>query len=563
MLPNQMKDFSQSLVAVSLFSSNILFWLESGYFEASAEEKPLLHTWSLAVEEQYYLIFPIFLFFAWRLGHKKLFLTIIALSAISLLLSEWGWRNAPTANFYLAPARAWELLAGSISAFIIRAHGVKQNNALSLAGIIAILFSIFYFTEETPFPSLYTLVPVVGVMLLILYGGKDTIPAKILSTKILVGIGLISYSAYLWHQPLFAFARIRLTEKPEPELMAALSFLSILLAAISWKYIEQPFRKKAPSGLSTKTIFSASIVGILLIISVGVLGHKQDGFNGRTEIAQSIIDSIARTPRHRECFKQSQLDTRDDWFCKIGNQDKDPSIFVMGDSHALSFLPAIDSVSKELNISGLFTGAGGCTPFLKIHALRKDQLEKNCNKLNKRVFDYVKEHNIKHVFLVARWTYYTDGGYNDEKLSYIALSNDAEKNKTVSREAFAIGLRETIKAYKNIGVHLTIIPQTPQQKFEPLELYKMNSMSEQNSLAELSISLEEHFKLQSYVNTLFKDAKIDLLDFTPTLCFENHCPVGTNTISYYYDDDHLGLSGSKLLEQPTLEYLRKIQINTN
>ena len=183
MLPSQMKDFSQSLVAVSLFASNILFWRESGYFDAAAEEKPLLHTWSLAVEEQYYVVFPIFLILAWRFGKNRVFWMIVVMAAISLLLSEWGWRNKATANFYLAPTRAWELFAGSIAAFVIQKQGVRKNNPLALVGLAAILFSIFFYDEATPFPSVYALVPVLGVVLIVLYAEKETIVAKLLSVK--------------------------------------------------------------------------------------------------------------------------------------------------------------------------------------------------------------------------------------------------------------------------------------------------------------------------------------------------------------------------------------------
>ena len=193
MLPGQLKDFSQSLVAVSLFGSNILFWRESGYFAAVAEEKPLLHTWSLAVEEQYYVLFPIFLVLAWRFGKNRVFWMIVVIATFSLLLSEWGWRNKPTANFYLAPTRAWELFAGSIAAFIVQKQGVHRNDLLSIAGLLAIIFSIFFYDDTTPFPSMYALVPILGVVLLLLYADKDTFAAKLLSTKGIVGIGLISY----------------------------------------------------------------------------------------------------------------------------------------------------------------------------------------------------------------------------------------------------------------------------------------------------------------------------------------------------------------------------------
>ncbi|MDC1498742.1 acyltransferase [Amylibacter sp.] len=271
MVPSQMKDFSQSLVAVSLFASNILFWRESGYFDAAAEEKPLLHTWSLAVEEQYYVLFPIFLILAWRFGKNRVFWMIVVMAAISLLLSEWGWRNKASANFYLAPTRAWELFAGSIAAFIVQKKGVQRNNFLSLIGLAAIIFSIFFYDENTPFPSVYALVPVLGVVLLVLYAGKETLAAKLLSTKGFVGIGLISYSAYLWHQPLFAFARVYRGVLTEEWLMIFLSAISLFFAFLSWKFIESPFRAKRK--VSAKSILYFSTAGILVFITAGLYGH--------------------------------------------------------------------------------------------------------------------------------------------------------------------------------------------------------------------------------------------------------------------------------------------------
>ena len=208
MIPSQMENFSQSLVAVSVFGSNILFWLTSGYFATAAAEKPLLHTWSLALEEQYYLVFPIFLIFAWRFGRDRVFWIITVLASVSLILSELGWRNDASANFYLAPSRAWELFAGSMAAFLVQKRGVQSSNNLSFFGLALILYSVLAFDEFTPFPSFYTMIPVVGVVLIIMYGDKKTIVAKLLSTKLLVGIGLISYSAYLWHHPFFAFGKI-------------------------------------------------------------------------------------------------------------------------------------------------------------------------------------------------------------------------------------------------------------------------------------------------------------------------------------------------------------------
>ena len=275
MLPSQMKDFSQSLVAVSLFASNILFWWKSGYFDADSEEMPLLHTWSLAVEEQYYLLFPVFLMLAWRFGKHRVFWMIIGVAIISLLLSEWGWRNEATANFYLAPTRVWELLAGAIAAFMVQKNGIQNNNFLAALGLTAIIFSIFAYDQSTPFPSLYTLVPVLGAVLLVLYAHQTTFTARLLSTRLCVAIGLISYSAYLWHQPLFAFARVMQISAPTKIVMLCLSLMSIALAYFTWLFVENYFRNKDKVG--QKTIFVTAFLGMFFFSALGVAGHYLSG----------------------------------------------------------------------------------------------------------------------------------------------------------------------------------------------------------------------------------------------------------------------------------------------
>jgi peptidoglycan/LPS O-acetylase OafA/YrhL len=338
MMPGQMKDFSQSLIAVSLFVSNILFWRESDYFSAAAEEKPLLHTWSLAVGEQYYVLFPIFLILAWRFGKNRVFWMIVVMAAISLLLSEWGWRNKATANFYLAPTRAWELLAGSIAAFIVQKRGVQKNNFLALLGLAAIIFSVFAYDESTPFPSVYALVPVLGVVLLVLYAGKETLAARLLSTKIFVGIGLISYSAYLWHQPLLAFARIKSVDEPSPLILGMLVFGTLLLAYLSWKFVEAPFRDKLK--IAKTKIFIFSLSGLLVFILFGYVGHIKQGFGNRISLegnsnkVKSIADQWEFTgyPIHH-LIRKSDYN-----YSSIGNTDPlNDSILITGDSHALQY----------------------------------------------------------------------------------------------------------------------------------------------------------------------------------------------------------------------------------
>ena len=248
--PSNLKDFGQSLIAVSTFSSNILFWSESGYFDTAAELKPLLHTWSLAVEEQYYILFPIFLILTWPLGIKWILILLLIVFFTSLGVAQWGAYNSPSAAFFLLPTRGWELLIGVFAAIYLKnnAHlkSYSLNQVLSLLGFGMIVYSIIAFDKTTPFPSLYALIPTVGTGLLILCSVPKTLIHKLLSMKFISGIGLISYSAYLWHQPLLAFARHRFLGEISDLILISLCLISMVLGWFSWKFIEAPFRNKKP-----------------------------------------------------------------------------------------------------------------------------------------------------------------------------------------------------------------------------------------------------------------------------------------------------------------------------
>jgi peptidoglycan/LPS O-acetylase OafA/YrhL len=198
--PLDLKGFAKSLVAVPLFSSNLLFWLESGYFDGEADLKPLIHTWTLGVEEQYYLLIPLWLMLTWRLGTSVRWLSLAAIGLLSLGWAELGAREASSAAFFLLPARAWELLLGSLVALYARrrpghAHGSGlRQNALAALGLGLLGLATFTFDRSTPFPGLHAAVPTLGAALLILFAGPGTLVGRLLATRTLVGIGLISYS---------------------------------------------------------------------------------------------------------------------------------------------------------------------------------------------------------------------------------------------------------------------------------------------------------------------------------------------------------------------------------
>ena len=251
--PIEFKDFGQSLFSVSLFASNFLFWLEGGYFDTGIDLKPLLHTWSLAVEEQFYILFPLLAILLFSVNKRFLLPVILLLFFTSLFLahifSEVNFDiNSKKGSFYFLPTRAWELLMGALLFFIPKSTHTPSkdllNNILSLTGLFLIAFSIYSFDEDTPFPSIFTLIPTSGAVLVILYGVKGTLANKMLSTKPFIIIGLISYSAYLWHQPLLSLSRFYFVGELETSYLSFLILLTFLLAYLSWRFIEEPFKNK-------------------------------------------------------------------------------------------------------------------------------------------------------------------------------------------------------------------------------------------------------------------------------------------------------------------------------
>ena len=284
MAPSQMAYYSKALASVALFASNIFFWRNSGYFDTGSESNPLLHTWSLAVEEQFYILFPLFMLAAWRFGRSRVFWMLVLAALVSLLLTEPGWRFKAWANFYLLPTRAWELLAGSLCALWLTARPQRENDLLAAAGLGAILTSFFLFDRNTPFPSFRTVLPVGGTALLILFAGPATLTGRLLALKPIVGIGLISYSVYLWHQPLLAFLRVRSLDAPSPELLLFAALLSLPIGYLSWRFVEQPWRKGQGArfrSLSTAKTLSCALAGLVVVVSVGAWGTVSDGFRGR------------------------------------------------------------------------------------------------------------------------------------------------------------------------------------------------------------------------------------------------------------------------------------------
>jgi len=341
MVPYQLKDFAKSILAVSVFCSNILFWRESGYFGAAAELKPLLHTWSLGIEEQFYVLFPLLILAAWRFGLRKMILLLTSVCTVSLGLAEWAARKGiVVANFYLIPTRAWELLIGSLLAFYCLYADPRRANQFgelgSALGLGMIVYSILSFDQSIPFPGLLALIPTVGTALVIFFATQGTLANKILSMPWLVGIGLISYSAYLWHQPLFAFARLM---QPTPTyrdaLFMGLTVAALLFGWLTWALVERPFR--FGSSFSRKQILSAAAAFTALFASTAIPVIAANGVIERFPEKDRYLLSVNPTELGRYTEKRFKQLIR----TEFERDEEMPRVLVIGDSFAMDFINMI------------------------------------------------------------------------------------------------------------------------------------------------------------------------------------------------------------------------------
>lgn len=340
-----MIDFFESLIAIPLFSSNFLFAAESNYFDTSVDLKPLLHTWSLAVEEQYYILFPLTMMalFFLRIQNRLIHL-IIALCLLSFSLAVWGAVTYPEYNFYLLPSRAWELALGAIIAVILRDKGkevlsisknIWLNELPGLVGLLMIISGVLIIKEDTPFPGFYALLPVVGTALIICFTSKNSKIGAMLSLKPIVIVGLVSYSAYLWHHPLFAFARHFATREftlMEKSLMCAAIFP---ISFLSWKYVENPFRNK--QRFTRRYIFTFSIIGSVFLLLIGILGKVNDGYPNRDINTQLAVLKYQPDNRLLKATSWNNLDAartsldNDSWFAEA---NEIPNLLLIGNSHS-------------------------------------------------------------------------------------------------------------------------------------------------------------------------------------------------------------------------------------
>ena len=566
MLPADLRLFAQNVTAIVLFSSNILFWKRAGgfdfYFEPSAQLNPLLHTWSLGVEEQFYFIFPALVLLTWRFFRRWLFPVIVLTVLASFLLSSmidghWGlgFREQKEANFYLLPTRAWQLMLGAMVAFYSfrskngdRQRGVVPN-VVAGAGLAMIVYSMLvYTTRDVYFPSVWALPATIGTALILAFG-DGTLAGRLLALRPLAVIGLISYSAYLWHQPMFAFSHyLSLDEGLATSTELALCAASLVIAWTSWRFIESPFRDRRR--VSPPVILGVSFAGTasFLALALSLALMKQPPARGHLLSSPELLATLTTTAlpaSMRECAFDpagSQVG------CELNAAVAGPAKFVViGDSHAGALRPAFRQLSQQTNQPGRLVVMRGCPPLIGVYA----ELEEACLAMQPAVLDYVRREHIQRVFLVARWAGYTDGDYAGKLDVFLSEASWKQpRSQQSSRAAIVDGLKRTIDAYTQSGISIDIVAQVPQQVHRPLGIYLQALLRRdaQGFLHEASVTQARHAGLQAFMSETFSayraSDRVKLIDLAGALCAGGVCAVGTSNQSYYWDMNHLSEAGA-------------------
>ena len=403
----QIEEFHRSILFVLIFASNFFFYSIAGYFDTAVAEKPLLHMWSLAVEEQYYLLFPIFLIVARPFGKKLLAASLIVLALGSLGIAQWASTHHAAFNFYLAPSRLWELLAGSLCALYLFGRESRKNQFAAILGLALIAYSIVSIGRETPYPSIYTVIPVFGTCLLILFGSRETYAGRLLATKPFVGIGLISYSAYLWHQPILAFARIRYGLALPDIIYVSLGCLSFVLAFLSWKYVEKPFRNRRTMPIKPM-LATLSVCGITL----GAWAFSANATNFQlTRFSAEQRKYIAPTHDYawvaQKCLRRKTTNPELS-VCDISTAKSGPYVMIYGDSHAASLYVALQKAMGERGFRAaiILLDSPRCEYLLGTYQARSAPTDgSRCEQIASDIGSIANSYDAKALILSFRYTF--------------------------------------------------------------------------------------------------------------------------------------------------------------
>jgi peptidoglycan/LPS O-acetylase OafA/YrhL len=558
LLPSDLASYGKSLISVVLSLSNIYFWRENGgYFDSNVEEVPLLHTWSLSVEEQFYLLWPVFLLVFSKYLQDIIFLiTLIAMAVTSVFLSQWVSDITFGAAYYLLPTRAFELLIGAILAIAgtrLPSFSGLVMNILAGIGLVLILASAVLLNGDSSFPGFNALYPTIGTALLLFTGRQSGVYVnRLLSLYPLVWMGLISYSLYLWHWPIVVFIRYTGFELSTIT-SSCIVILSILMGWLSYKYIETPFRSVGTWNFK-ETCNRLYILPSIMIIVIGSGIYIQDGIPQRFD--SMLIDmehAVTSKPGvlREGCHSPSRLsEVRPSDKCWQGDQiNQEKTALLIGDSHGNHFSGFMDEIAKSSKLGVIDYTMDECLPIFDLPWGHNQYYSEICKNRNDISQSYIKNNTFDYVILAGYWP--SDEGYH-----YIFDDNKKRIKKTDYVSYLETRLAGTLSKIIESGATPVLIKDSaPSGHPSPTCSIKKHLF---NNALNCNVKKQLVDKRDKMVNDLFirlEERYSDLIIIDPkdVMCDEQYCFSSLNGIPLFLDKNHLNDEGSRALGRQYLE----------
>lgn len=553
LLPFEFREFGKALIASSVYLSNVYFYRQAGYFDGAAEDKILLHTWSLSVEEQFYIFLPLLMLLFSR-NRTALLIVLVAIFVASLALCIAVTRTSHTAAFFLFPFRAWELLAGVLLAVHGQQHAENWRHvpAISWIGLAMLVGAVVLIEPGTQFPGVQAVLPVFGAVLILLNGRQDNLVNRAFSSPGVVFIGLISYSLYLWHWPVLTLSRYyRDGPGGATETLAWLA-LCLGLAWASWRFVEQPFRH---AKLRLPTLYlGAAAASAVLVMAGGVL-YLRDGMPDRFSPAvRAHIEASADFLQDwSRCKLAGSGPLEGIEVCRIGPEGP-PSFLVWGDSHVRAFKEGLALLAQERGRPGMLIWRAGCAPLFDVQkqeSAATRQQDEDCTRANARIRQALPQLGIDRLLLIARWSYYSEGrGTGNDIANTIVLSpapgveGFAGDQRALFDKAVLATMAELAKSIGRVIV-MRQVPEIPaydsrnaarrlaHQRLTPGQAEQLMFNVSMQGLVERTAASERPFRELAAAGT------ITWLESWASFCSDRSCTAVSDGHSRYFDNNHV------------------------
>lgn len=542
--PEQMHALARSSVSALGFYSNLDSLAQAGYFQPEVDTLPLLHVWSLGIEEQFYLIVPAILLFLSKVPRYERS-AVLGVAGLSFAYANWLVSRDPDMAFYLPMARAWELLVGVLLAFGIRPIASRWlREAVSASGLALIVGSGFCLTPSIPFPGLTALPACLGTALVIYAGAHGTTgTSRLLSCSPVWFVGQISYSLYLWHWPILAFARYHMWGEPGWWGRFALLVSAFVLSVLSWRFIELPIRRPRKE-LAQRWVFAGATLAMFFVVCFFTASRLTRGFEFRYPEIE-MLRAAESDPIDPTVQCDQRPGPEPSALCEIGGTT--PAFLVWGDSHAHSLDAGFAEVAHLTGKQMFLSYQHECPPLLGLNVgTTRDTI--NCAVVNDDALRLVRERDIGHVFLVGRWDGYANDGDHDHSDLLPGFRPNVFVNQGLANSvAFAKLLPATVAAIRDSGARVTLVAVVPEAGFDvPTAVIRMRISGAKPPLQTVSTYRERQAGVMTVLESLVED-RVDVFYPDRVLCSQGECAIEEGGIPLYFDNHHLSPIGARKL----------------